>query len=108
MLFMPVTLIALNRVPDRDAGLAASLPNVGQQVGGSIGAGSARHRGLDRGGNTARHSAEAAKAGRRHRCQGRPPVHVSAAQAKSAALAIYDHALSIGFSGGSRCQPGSC
>jgi hypothetical protein len=31
------TLVALSRVSDRDAGLAASLPNVGQQVGGSIG-----------------------------------------------------------------------
>ena len=37
MLFMPLTLVALNRVSDRDAGLASSLPNVGQQVGGSIG-----------------------------------------------------------------------
>ena len=37
MLFMPLTLVALSRVSDRDAGLAASLPNVGQQVGGSIG-----------------------------------------------------------------------
>ena len=37
MVFMPLTLVALSRVSDRDAGLAASLPNVGQQVGGSIG-----------------------------------------------------------------------
>ena len=37
MLFMPLTLVALSKVDDRDAGLASSLPNVGQQVGGSIG-----------------------------------------------------------------------
>jgi EmrB/QacA subfamily drug resistance transporter len=37
MLFMPITLVALSKVEDRDAGLAASLPNVGQQVGGAIG-----------------------------------------------------------------------
>ena len=37
MLFMPLTLVALSKVSDRDAGLASSLPNVGQQVGGSIG-----------------------------------------------------------------------
>ena len=37
MVFMPLTLVALSRVSDRDAGLAASLPDVGQQVGGSIG-----------------------------------------------------------------------
>jgi EmrB/QacA subfamily drug resistance transporter len=35
--FMPITLIALSKVADRDAGLASSLPNVGQQVGGAIG-----------------------------------------------------------------------
>ena len=37
LLFMPVTLVALAKVEDRDAGLASSLPNVGQQVGGAIG-----------------------------------------------------------------------
>src|SRR3984885_6721637 len=37
MLFMPLTLVALSRVADRDAGLASSLLNTGQQVGGSIG-----------------------------------------------------------------------
>jgi hypothetical protein len=44
------TLVALSRVSDRDAGLAASLPNVGQQVGGSIGLALAGHGGLDRDG----------------------------------------------------------
>src|SRR6202030_4003542 len=37
MMFMPLTLVALSKVDDKDAGLAASLPNVGQQVGGAIG-----------------------------------------------------------------------
>ena len=37
MLFMPLTLIALSKVEDRDSGLASSLLNTGQQVGGSIG-----------------------------------------------------------------------
>src|SRR5229473_591984 len=37
MLFMPLTLVALSKVQDRDAGLASSLLNTGQQVGGSIG-----------------------------------------------------------------------
>jgi EmrB/QacA subfamily drug resistance transporter len=37
ILFMPITLVAVSKVSDRDAGAAASLPNVGQQVGGSIG-----------------------------------------------------------------------
>ena len=37
MLSMPLTLVAMNKVDERDAGLASSLRNVGQQVGGSIG-----------------------------------------------------------------------
>jgi hypothetical protein len=37
LLFMPLTLVALAKVNDRDAGLAASLPNVAQQVGGALG-----------------------------------------------------------------------
>jgi EmrB/QacA subfamily drug resistance transporter len=37
LLFMPVTLVAMAKVEDKDAGLASSLPNVGQQVGGAIG-----------------------------------------------------------------------
>jgi EmrB/QacA subfamily drug resistance transporter len=37
LLFVPLQLIALARVPDTDSGAAASLLNVGRQVGGSIG-----------------------------------------------------------------------
>ena len=37
LLFMPATLVALSKVEDRDAGLASSLVNTGQQVGGAIG-----------------------------------------------------------------------
>jgi EmrB/QacA subfamily drug resistance transporter len=37
LLFMPAALVALSKVEDRDAGLASSLVNTGQQVGGSIG-----------------------------------------------------------------------
>src|SRR5258708_14573564 len=36
LLFMPATLVALSKVEDRDAGLASSLVNTGQQVGGAI------------------------------------------------------------------------
>jgi EmrB/QacA subfamily drug resistance transporter len=106
MLFMPVTLIALNLVPDRDAGLAASLPNVGQQVGGSIGLALLGTVAWTVVANTARHSAEAAKAAAATAAKAGHPVHVSAAQAKSAAVAIYDHALSIGFSRGFEVSAG--
>ena len=106
MLFMPVTLIALNRVPDRDAGLAASLPNVGQQVGGSIGLALLGTVAWTVAANTARHSAEAAKAAAATAAKAGHPVHASAAQAKSAATAIYDHALSTGFSRGFEVSAG--
>ena len=99
MLFMPLTLVALSRVSDRDAGLAASLPNVGQQVGGSIGlailgtvawtvvAGTAR--------TSAAAAAAAAKAG-----------HPLAGTAAQVTTAIYDHALSAGFARGFEVSAG--
>jgi EmrB/QacA subfamily drug resistance transporter len=37
MLFVPLSLVALARVREADAGVASSLLNTGQQVGGSIG-----------------------------------------------------------------------
>jgi EmrB/QacA subfamily drug resistance transporter len=37
MIFVPLTSVAVSKVPDRDAGIASALLNVGQQVGGSIG-----------------------------------------------------------------------
>jgi EmrB/QacA subfamily drug resistance transporter len=37
LLFVPLPLVALTRVPEADAGVAASLLNVGRQVGGAIG-----------------------------------------------------------------------
>ena len=35
--FVPLSLVALNRVRDEDSGLASSLLNAGQQIGGAIG-----------------------------------------------------------------------
>ncbi len=37
LLFVPISLIALNRVQGQDSGVASSLLNTGQQVGGAIG-----------------------------------------------------------------------
>jgi len=37
LLFVPLTLVALHNVAEQDAGVAASLLNTGQQVGGAIG-----------------------------------------------------------------------
>jgi EmrB/QacA subfamily drug resistance transporter len=95
MLFMPATLVALSRVEDRDAGLASSLLNTGQQVGGSIGlallgtvAWTAVANSIKSQASAA--AAAAAKAG--HSAQ----THASGAIPKS----IYDHALAVGFSKG--------
>ena len=99
MLFMPLTLVALSRVSDRDAGLAASLPNVGQQVGGSIGLALLGTVAWTVVANTARSSAAAAAAATK---AGHPPAG-TAAQIKAA---IYDHALSVGFSRGFEVSAG--
>ena len=99
MLFMPLTLVALSRVPDRDAGLAASLPNVGQQVGGSIGLALLGTVAWTVVANTARSSAAAAASATR---AGHPPAG-TAAQIKAA---IYDHALAAGFSRGFEVSAG--
>src|ERR1700685_4021512 len=37
LIFVPLSLVSLSKVADADAGVASSLLNVGQQVGGSIG-----------------------------------------------------------------------
>jgi EmrB/QacA subfamily drug resistance transporter len=100
MLFMPLTLVALSRVEDRDSGLASSLLNTGQQVGGSIGLAVLGTVAWTVVANTARNSAVHAKALAIAAAKAGHPVHLSATQAKAAQTGIYDHALSIGFSRG--------
>jgi EmrB/QacA subfamily drug resistance transporter len=100
MLFMPLTLIALSKVEDRDSGLASSLLNTGQQVGGSIGLAVLGTVAWTVVANTARNSAAHAKALAIAAAKAGHPVHLSAAQVKAAQAGIYDHALSVGFSRG--------
>jgi len=92
MLFMPLTLVALAKVADKDAGLAASLPNVGQQVGGSIGLALLGTVAWTVVANTAHSSATAIAAATKAADPG-----ATAAQIKAA---VYDHALTVGFSRG--------
>jgi hypothetical protein len=99
MLFMPLTLVALSRVSDRDAGLASSLPNVGQQVGGSIGLAILGTVAWTAVANTTRNSTAAAAAAAR----AGHPLAGTAAQVKTA---IYDHALSVGFARGFEVSAG--
>ncbi len=94
MLFMPLTLVALSKVEDRDAGLASSLLNTGQQVGGAIGLALLGTVAWTVVSNSVRSqvtaaAAAAAKAGH--------AVHATGGQIPRA---IYNHALSLGFSRG--------
>ena len=86
LLFVTLSLVALNRVPEADSGVASSLLNTGQQVGGSIGlallgtvAWSAVAHSIHA------QAVVAARAGH--------PVHSGGLQA----AAIYRHALATGF-----------
>src|SRR6266702_4011182 len=93
LLFVPLSLVALSRVREQDSGVASSLLNTGQQVGGSIGlavlgtvawtavANSVRTQ-------AAHAAAAAARAGH--------PVHPGG----PLPAAIYRHALATGFARG--------
>jgi len=95
MLFMPLTLVALSKVQDRDAGLASSLLNTGQQVGGSIGLALLGTVAWTVVANSIHAQVKAAAAAAARAGQ---PIHAAAGGRLPAA--IYDHALAVGFSRG--------
>jgi predicted MFS family arabinose efflux permease len=88
-LFMPLTLVALSRVEDRDAGLASSLLNAGQQIGGSIGLAVLGTVAWTVVANATRSGFTAAAAGH--------GPHGTAAQIKAQ---VINHGLAVGFSRG--------
>ena len=95
LIFVPLSLVSLIKVADADAGVASSLLNVGQQVGGSIGLailGTVAWSAVA----TSVHSQVAAAAAAAKHAAG----HLSAAQQAAADRAITDHAYSVGFSKG--------
>jgi EmrB/QacA subfamily drug resistance transporter len=100
LLFMPATLISLSRVDDRDAGVASSLVNTGQQVGGSIGLAILGTVAWTVVSDTARNSVAHAKSRAAAAARAGHPVHLSAAQIAAAKTAIANHALAVGFSRG--------
>jgi hypothetical protein len=100
MLFMPLTLVALNKVQERDAGVASSLVNTGQQVGGSIGLAILGTVAWTVVANTARNSAAAAHAAAAKAAAAGHAVQLSATQLAVARKAITDHSLAVGFSRG--------
>jgi predicted MFS family arabinose efflux permease len=92
LVFVPLSLVSLTKVSNADAGIASSLLNVGQQVGGSIGLailGTVAWSAVANSLHT--QAAAAAKAGAQH---------VSGANAAALQKVMTDHALAIGFSKG--------
>ncbi len=95
LIFVPLSLVSLTKVSNADAGVASSMLNVGQQVGGSIGlailgtvAWSAVASSLRS--QAASAAAAAAKTGQ----------HLTGAKAAALQKAMTDHALAYGFSHG--------
>jgi EmrB/QacA subfamily drug resistance transporter len=95
LIFVPLSLVSLTKVANNDTGVASSLLNVGQQVGGALGlailgtvAWSAVANSLH---------AQAAAAGAAARTAA---VHLSATQAAALQKAATNHALAHGFSQG--------
>jgi predicted MFS family arabinose efflux permease len=92
LVFVPLSLVSLTKVGNADAGIASSLLNVGQQVGGSIGLailGTVAWSAVANSLHT--QAAAAAKAGAQH---------VTGANAAALQKAMTDHALAVGFSKG--------
>ena len=106
MLFMPVTLVAMSKVSDRDAGLAGSLVNTGQQVGGSIGLAILGTVAWTVVANTARTAVAASKAAAAKAAAAGHPIHPTKAQLVHAQTAITNHSIAVGFSRGFEVSAG--
>ena len=88
LLFVPLSLVALTRVRDQDSGVASSLLNTGQQVGGAIGLAALGTVAWTAVANSARSQIAAA---------GRSGHALASAQAQAS---IYHHALAVGITRG--------
>jgi EmrB/QacA subfamily drug resistance transporter len=89
LVFVPLSLVSLHKVAERDSGVASSMLNVGQQVGGAIGLAVLGTVAWTAVADSVRtQSAQAAAAGHPLPSSGTPPV------------SVYDHALTVGFSRG--------
>jgi EmrB/QacA subfamily drug resistance transporter len=90
-LFVLIFLVGLTRVRNEDTGVASSLVNVGQQVGGSIGLALV---------GTIAWTAVASSVRTQSAAAARSGVHASGARAAALQTQIYHHALATGFSRG--------
>jgi EmrB/QacA subfamily drug resistance transporter len=95
LIFVPLSLVSLAKVADNDAGVASSLLNVGQQVGGSIGLAILGTVAWSAVATSIHSQVAAAAAAAKHAA-----VHLSAAQQAAAQKGIISHAYSTGFSKG--------
>ncbi len=91
----PLLLVSLTKVDHSDTGVASSLVNVGQQVGGALGLAVLGTVAWSAVANSLRSQAAAAAAAAKT-----ATVHLSAAQAAAAQKAATNHALAHGFSQG--------
>jgi MFS family permease len=95
LLFVPISLVSLTKVGNNDAGVASSLLNVGQQVGGALGLAILGTVAWSAVANSLHAQAAAAAAAAKH-----ATVHLSAAQQAAVQKAATNHALAHGFSQG--------
>ncbi len=91
LIFVPMSLVSLAKVGDGDAGVASSLLNTGQQVGGSIGLAVLGTVAWSAVASSLRAASAAASAG---------AAHLTKAQEIAAQTAAANHALAYGFSRG--------
>ena len=91
LIFVPMSLVALARVPNNDAGVASSLLNTGQQVGGALGLAVLGTVAWSAVASSIRSAAEAAHGS---------AAALSPAATKAAQTAVANHALAYGFSRG--------
>jgi EmrB/QacA subfamily drug resistance transporter len=94
LVFVPLSLLALHNVAEQDSGVAASLLNTGQQVGGAIGLALVGTVAWTAVANSIRTQVAHAAAGAAK--AGRPLPKPDTSPPAS----IYDHALAVGFSRG--------
>jgi len=94
LLFVPIPLVGLTKVNPGDTGVASSLVNVGQQVGGAIGLAIVGTVAWTAVASSLRSAAAAAAAA------AQAGAHPSAAQAAALQAQIHHHALATGFSRG--------
>src|SRR4029077_5767275 len=103
---MPLFLVALSKVDERDAGLASSLVNTGQQVGGAIGLAILGTVAWTVVATTARNSAAAAKSAAAHAAAAGHAIHPTAHQIAVAKTAITNNAIATGFARGFEVSAG--